>query len=168
MLSYGKNLLSWEDGVIPTETKIKIRIARPYRTYKMNKENHSLPFYKFSTKEIAMANSSDAGKDAMDKINIVPNPYYARSGYEKNQLDNRVKIVNLPEKCTIHIYSMSGTLVRTISKDNSMTSVDWDLKNQASIPISSGTYILHINAPGIGEKIIKWFGAMRPVDLNAF
>ena len=49
-----------------------------------------------------------------------------------------------------------------------MTSIDWDLKNQANIPIASGIYLIHITAPGIGERVIKWFGALRPVDLNAF
>ena len=32
----------------------------------------------------------------------------------------------------------------------------------------SGLYILHINAPGVGEKIIKWYGALRPIDLDTF
>jgi hypothetical protein len=29
-------------------------------------------------------------------------------------------------------------------------------------------YIIHIDAPGIGEKIIKWFGVMRPFDLQGY
>ena len=36
------------------------------------------------------------------------------------------------------------------------------------IPIASGLYIIHVDAPGIGEKVIKWFGTMRPIDLNTF
>jgi hypothetical protein len=42
------------------------------------------------------------------------------------------------------------------------------LKNNFGIPISSGLYILHINADGVGEKIIKWYGALRPIDLDTF
>jgi hypothetical protein len=45
---------------------------------------------------------------------------------------------------------------------------DWDLKNDYGIPIASGVYIIHVDAPGIGEKVIKWFGAMRPIDLTNF
>ena len=37
----------------------------------------------------------------LDVINVVPNPYYAFSQYETSKLDNRVKITNLPEVCTI-------------------------------------------------------------------
>ena len=42
------------------------------------------------------------------------------------------------------------------------------LKNDYGIPIASGLYIIHVNAPGIGEKIIKWFGALRPIDMDTF
>jgi hypothetical protein len=42
------------------------------------------------------------------------------------------------------------------------------LKNDQNIPIASGTYIIHIEVPGIGEKILKWFGVMRPIDLDSF
>ena len=84
------------------------------------------------------------------------------------ELDNRVKITNLPRRATIRIFTVSGTEVRTLTKDNSITSIDWDLKNNFGIPIASGLYVIHINAPGVGEKVIKWFGALRPIDLDTF
>jgi len=60
-------------------------------------------------------------------------------------------------------------LVRSFEKDDATTSsIDWDLKNQDGIPIASGLYIIHVNAPGLGEKVIKWFGVLRPIDLNSF
>jgi hypothetical protein len=27
---------------------------------------------------------------------------------------------------------------------------------------------MHIDAPGIGEKVIKWFGTIRQLDLDSF
>ena len=83
-------------------------------------------------------------------------------------MDNIVRITNLPERCTISIFSPNGILVRRFTKDETNTYYDWDLKNHASIPVSSGVYYIHIDAPNIGEKVIKWFGVMRPIDLNAF
>ena len=56
-------------------------------------------------------------------------------------------------------------------KENSVNlenSLDWDLKNFKNIPISSGVYLIHIAAPGIGERTIKWFGVLRPTDLESF
>jgi hypothetical protein len=29
-------------------------------------------------------------------------------------------------------------------------------------------YIIHVEVPGVGEKVVKWFGVMRPIDLDSF
>ena len=58
-----------------------------------------------------------------------------------------------------------GAPTDQINLDNS---IDWDLKNDKSIPVASGVYLFHISAPGIGERTIKWFGVMRPTDTSNF
>ena len=78
------------------------------------------------------------------------------------------KIVNLPKTCTISIYNLGGQLIRRFTKNSEQTYQDWDLKNMHNIPISSGMYLIHVNAPGVGERTLKWFGQLRPVDLNTF
>jgi hypothetical protein len=25
-----------------------------------------------------------------------------------------------------------------------------------------------VNVPGVGEKVVKWFGVLRPIDLDTF
>ena len=140
--------------------------------------------YTFNTADMETHTGDEvSAKDALDLINVVPNPYYAYSAYEGStvvtpQIDNRIKITNLPEKCTISIYTINGTLIRKFkvaqpsSAKNTMgvpvTSQDWDLKNTAGVPIASGLYIIHIEVPEVGEKILKWFGVLRPVDLDTF
>ena len=105
----------------------------------------------------------------MDNVFVVPNPYYAVSEYEKDRLDTRVKIINLPTKATIKIYTVDGALIKTINKTDSKTTyADWDIKNEKGIPIASGMYLIHVNIPDVGETILKWFGAMRPVDITNF
>ena len=149
-------------------------------------QNSDLPMYQFSTDDIyTMIGQASTAKNAMDYIRIVPNPYYAYSQYESSRLDNRVRITALPSVCTIKIFTMNGTLVRTFKRDVSgqeddyLTTndikqskrapyLDWDLKNQFGIPVASGLYIFHIDAPGVGEKILKWFGVMRPMDLQNY
>ena len=127
------------------------------------------PYYTFSTTDIASNTGSQSVlEDALDDINVVPNPYYAFSTYEQNKLDNRVKVTNLPEECTVTIYSVNGTLVRQFKKADPKTSLDWDLKNNKNIPIAGGVYIIHVDVPDVGEKILKWFGVMRPIDLDNF
>lgn len=163
-------------GIPPYEVKIKIRVKKPYQNFNpqnatadMTTNNKFQPFYTFSTENIAPnENSTTAKKSALDLIGVVPNPYYAYSQYEGNRLDNRIKFINLPRKTTIKIFTFSGTLVRTIKKDDETTFADWDLKNQANVPIASGMYIIHVDAEGVGTKVLKWFGIMRQIDLDTF
>jgi hypothetical protein len=135
--------------------------------------NDANGIYEFNTSDIETHTNDDASaKAALDLINIVPNPYYAYSSYEKTTLDNIVKITNLPAVCTISIYTLNGSLIRRYKRADSgaeaKTSLDWDLKNSANIPIASGLYIIHVDVPQVGEKILKWFGVMRPIDLEAY
>ena len=148
------------------------------RVIEANTLNSFNPTYSFSTNEmVAIKGNIDVALDAMETIKAVPNPYYGYSSYEINQLDNRVKITNLPGRATLKIFTVGGTLVRTLKKDDSMTSIDWDLKNDFGIPIASGLYIIHVRArlwdAAANEfvekdKVIKWFGALRPIDLDTF
>lgn len=132
--------------------------------------NNGLPMFNYSTAELAsIIDDASADSSVLDLINVVPNPYYAYSQYEESRLDNRVKIVNLPDQCTITIYSINGTLIRQYSKDdNSQTYIDWDLKNNKFVPIASGVYLIHVAVPEVGEVVLKWFGALRPTDLDSF
>jgi hypothetical protein len=160
--------------LLATDVKISLRVATPYMQARgdLAKEepvNDNLPYYSFSTGNAKTINNDpDGAVSALDLIRVVPNPYYGYSYYEQNQLDNYVRITNLPQRCIISIYNVNGTLVRRFNKDNDDPYVQWNLKNTYGIEIASGIYIVHVDAPGIGEKIVKWFGALRPVDLNNF
>ena len=130
------------------------------------------PIYEFNTDDlVATKGDTEVARDAMELINVVPNPYYGYSEYESNQLDNRIKITNLPQTATISVFTVNGTLVRKLKKDDTMTSIVWDLKNNFVIPIASGLYIIHVATEIDGEKrekVIKWFGTLRPIDLDTF
>jgi hypothetical protein len=133
-------------------------------------ENGGLPLFGFTLEGLAPESGvTSVETEALDMINVVPNPYYAYSEYELDKVDYRVKLINLPERCDIKIYTLNGVLIRTYSKaDPSVTSIDWDLKNEARIPVASGVYLIHVNVPGVGERVIKWFGVLRPIELDSF
>ena len=160
--------------LLSTDVTIKLRVATPYYQAKGSfaKENpvhNNIPYYTFNTQDVRTINNDPTeAKSALDLIRVVPNPYYGHSYYEQGQLDNYVRITNLPKRCVISIYNVNGSLVRRFDKDSEAPFVQWNLKNTYGIEIASGVYIVHINAPGIGEKVVKWFGALRPVDLNNF
>lgn len=174
--------------------KISVRISKPYRsgyiTMPLDKEaldalapgryeelvdtvNHEglKPYFTFTTKGTNPTYKDEVkGKEDLDLIRVVPNPYYAYSQYEPNALTHKVKITNLPDQCTVTIYTVNGTKIRQFKKDSSATtSIDWDLTNYANTPIASGLYIIHVkDYVNGGEKTVKFYCAMRQVDLNTF
>ena len=164
--------------------KISVRIAKPYKfgysTMPLDEEtpelvdytNHEgyMPYYTFTTKGYGPTYKDAAkGESDLDLIQIVPNPYYAYSNYEPNALTHKVKITNLPDQCVVTIYTVNGTKIRQFKKDSQVTSIDWDLTNHANTPIASGIYIIHVkDYVNGGEHTVKFYCAMRQVDLNTF
>jgi len=187
MTNPGVKMLAMKDGYIPTKTRLRFRVDRPYMAYQATDSNSAFakpgtaitpgeavnPYYSFSTRELAatkLSDTSDRNK-LLTRIHAVPNPYYGYSGYEKpgSRFDTRVRIINLPAKVDVRIYSLDGTLVRTLSKSDPNTSyLDWDIRNAAGLPIASGMYMIHVRAEGIGETVIKWFGSLRPLDVTQY
>lgn len=133
-------------------------------------QNGGRPLYTFSLDGMeAVTNVTDVVSESLENIRVVPNPYYAYSEYEADKNDFQVKITNLPRQCKVRIYTLNGVLVREFEKDDdSVTFLSWDLKNHARIPVASGMYLVHVEVPDVGEVVLKWFGAMRPVDLDSF
>ena len=182
----GFSALSWEEGIVPTEAKVRIRVNRAYGEFLADGTNAGINKYAFTTKGLAPdTNQTSVAENFCDQIRVVPNPYYAYSGYEITQLDTRVKITNLPPTCQITIYSLDGQLIKQYNRSvspntqsglatnrrdqvNTDNSLDWDLKNTQGIPIASGVYLIHIKADGLCERVVKWFGALRPTDLDTF
>jgi hypothetical protein len=167
--------LSWiaypmleEDQILnSTDVKIRLRINKEYKNFVGSGENGGAPMYGWTMDDIyTVKDDPNRLAEALEMINVVPNPYYAFSEYERSRLDTRVKITNLPEKCTVNIYTVSGKLVRTFKKDSEVTSIDWDLNNAKGIPVAGGVYLIHVDVPEVGEVVLKFFGGMRQVDLQ--
>ena len=164
MLATGQTLLS-------NTVKVKLRVSRSYNSFPTaSTVNNGLPMYEFDMTGLeTITNSNQLLKDsALALINVVPNPYFANSAYETDKLDNRIKITNLPEQCLISIYNVNGTLVRRFNKSDPKTSLDWDLKNFVDVPVAGGVYLIHVDVPNVGERTLKWFGVIKPTDLNGF
>ncbi|MCF8411660.1 MAG: T9SS type A sorting domain-containing protein, partial [Crocinitomicaceae bacterium] len=160
-------LLRPTQSLLSTDVTIKLRVNKEYKNFVGSGENGGKPMYSWSMDDIATVTADkDQLAEALKMINVVPNPYYAFSEYERNKLDNRIKIINLPERCLIRIYSSNGKLIRTIKKDSPVTFQDWNLTNHANIPIASGMYLIHVEVPDVGDRVIKAFIAMRMVDLE--
>lgn len=117
--------------------------------------------------------TADAQKDLFNKVNVFPNPLFAynpQTSYNASGLDFPddpfVTFSNLPSEVTIKIYSLSGTLLRTLSQSDKADGVSspflrWNLKNESGLRVASGMYLAIVTSPKYGEKILK-FGVILP------
>ncbi|MBW2638199.1 MAG: hypothetical protein JRC86_11920, partial [Deltaproteobacteria bacterium] len=100
----------------------------------------------------------------MNRISVVPNPYVAAASWEpKNPYrfgrgERRIWFINLPEECTIRIYTVRGYLVDTVEHygPDGEGAESWDLVSKDGMDIAYGIYVYHVDAPGIGNKIGKF------------
>ena len=125
-------------------------------------------FFTFSSSPANPLNVSLAQSE-LTRIKAVPNPYFAHSSYELNQFNKVVKFTHLPAQCTVRIFTLAGELVRTLEKNDASTSqLTWDIENSQALPVASGVYIFHVDAPGIGTHVGKLVIFMEKERLNTF
>lgn len=98
------------------------------------------------------------------KVAVIPNPYkinvdYNAMGWENperrtwSEHSRRLDFINLPEKCTIRIYTLNGDLVATIfhptgDSYSSPTSERWNLISRDIQAVVSGVYFFSIEENG--------------------
>ncbi len=193
MLTADAEMLSYEDGLIPNDITIKVRVSSPFGKENIidpNEKNtitkcvtyDELPSYEFEFGDVASRQlESSEYATALDNVRIVPNPYYAYSAYESDPFVQRIKVTNLPERAIITIFTIDGKFIRRFDREERPEmiggsnppnnfgqinpSVEWDLKNDKGIPVASGVYLFHIEAPELNEEIVlKWFGVNRQFD----
>jgi hypothetical protein len=101
----------------------------------------------------------------LDSIYVVPNPYIAYNAIEPtNRLpgeargERRLYFENLPSTCTIRIFTVNGDLVQTLERSSGVDNGRefWNLLNRDGFSVAYGVYVAHVDAPGIGEKILKF------------
>ena len=133
--------------------KFRVSTHRPYATG---------DYFTFSTTSSKVDNNT--AKNSLDKIGIVPNPYISANAWERRNLnqtgrgERRIDFINLPAKCEIRIYTLTGALIKTLNKDSSPIegAISWNLVTDDGMDIAYGVYVYHVDAPEIGEKIGKF------------
>jgi hypothetical protein len=111
--------------------------------------------------------SENDKKALFDKVNVFPNPLFGfnpATSFDRNESPDvpYITFSNLPpEDVTVKIYTLSGILIRTLTRDNTGTSptspfLRWDLKNEDGLRAASGLYLSIVTVRGYGEKILKF------------
>lgn len=101
---------------------------------------------------------ADAAKvsQALRDIYVVPNPYVAFNELEPSNPSSRLErgerrlyFANVPQRCTIRIYTLAGELVDTIEHDSFLDDgkAFWDLRTKDNMNIAYGLYFFHVEAP---------------------
>lgn len=153
-IAYGYPLNPYDAPVEPVEGDIfQITTRKQFKTN---------DYFAFSTKPITVDKS--LAKDALSKIDVVPNPYLGAATWERRNLNStgrgerKIEFINLPATCTVRIYTITGALIKTLTKDSAFLdgSLTWDLVTEDGMDAAYGVYIYHVDAPGIGEHIGKF------------
>ena len=113
--------------------------------------------YSWSINGTQVANQTLA-KDNLSLVNVYPNPYYGTSRLETDPFARFIYISHLPQVCNIYIYSLDGTLVSSIERNNTdpNNSLEkWNMQNASQIPVASGMYVIIVDAGSIGVKTLK-------------
>ncbi|MGC9365850.1 MAG: hypothetical protein ACP5FK_02275 [bacterium] len=105
-------------------------------------------------------------------VMVVPNPYRgdfdyssgaepwedpARTGWTEHS--RRISFINLPEECTIRIYTLTGDLVKVLEHDgseNNSGTEDWNLISNDTQLIASGIYLYAVEEPGGNTQVGKF------------
>ncbi len=98
----------------------------------------------------------DAQND-LYQVYAVPNPY--RSGGSRlttsnyhNFPDRYIRFVNVPENCTVRVYTVAGDLVWETTHSSPKGNIEWDVTNRSSEPVVSGVYVYRVETPA-GDSV---------------
>ena len=86
--------------------------------------------------------------NSIDDAFVFPNPF---KGIGPNG-ETGVHFAGLPERATIRIFTLQGTLVRKIEHNNFSGAEQWNLKNENDESIASGIYLYTIESDGSTKR----------------
>jgi len=109
----------------------------------------------FTFKSPAPEKSTDLAKANINRITAFPNPYYCINASETSRFNKYIQFTNMPPAATVRIFNLAGHLVRVLRKNDQSTFFKWDLANESNYPVASGMYIVYIEVPDVGTKVVK-------------
>ncbi|MEN8191189.1 MAG: hypothetical protein ABFS12_00130 [Bacteroidota bacterium] len=83
----------------------------------------------------------------VSKVKVVPNPYYVRASWERDEISKKILFTNLPPKCKISIFTLSAEHIIDIYHDNSTVGhTSWDLRTKENMEVAYGLYIYRVES----------------------
>ena len=102
------------------------------------------------TNKVIAATNND-----LSRVHTVPDPYYVTNALEITANAKVLKFVNVPAKCLIRIYSLSGVLVQLLAVDDpgGGGEATWNLRNRNNQFVASGVYFYQVETPDGKTKV---------------
>ena len=162
-------LVSWNGGETPPYAAPLPETGTTFRVV-TNKPNQPGAVFSFSTEGYAPQQFDLAAQqERLEDIGIVPNPYKGASSYEVSQLTDEVRFTNLPDVATIRVFTLNGTLIKTINKQSpGVATIPWNLTTDENLPIASGLYLINVEVPDVGSHTIKFAVVKKRIQLNVY
>lgn len=115
--------------------------------------------FDFST--IAAGYTLNPDEVDLSQIKVVPNPYIVTAGWESGADDHRIQFTHLPPECTIKIFTVSGSLVKTLHHQSDTEGyLFWDMRNESKQDIAFGLYVYYVETPD-GKEHVSRFVVIR-------
>ena len=89
----------------------------------------------------------NAAEVDLNQIRVVPNPYIVASKFEAVQNIRQIRFMYLPPECTISIYTVAGTLVKTLHHTSGEGSLSWNLLSDWNQALAFGIYVYIVETP---------------------
>jgi hypothetical protein len=91
----------------------------------------------------------------LSRIHTVPDPYYVTNAFEQSPNLKILRFINLPSRCIVRIYSLSGILVNALTLDDPTGGgeLSWNLRNRNNQFVASGVYFYHVETPDGQTKV---------------
>ncbi len=153
-----------------TDTGLMNNVEYHYVVTAFSKPDSILGFPSLESSKRANAVTVTPGtgaKKEVGKVAVVPNPYRGDKDYnasnppwEKPDLtrdrwleqDRRIQFINLPERSTIKIFTLSGRLVETLTHNNAEQGFeDWNLTSNVNQAVASGIYLFTVKNEETGN-----------------
>ena len=96
-------------------------------------------------------------EEDLDLITVVPNPFVVSSQYEKGRfgVQRILQFHQLPEQCTIRIYTTAGELVQKLDHDGGSIE-PWNLQSYNGQEVGFGVYLYMVQTGDGAERTGKF------------
>jgi len=97
----------------------------------------------------------------LERVKAVPNPYVVSNVFEqplpptvRGRGERVIYFTNLPPKSRVHIYTSSGSHVRTLEHDGDLNdgTVAWDVRTKEGLDVAYGVYFYVVEMDGVSDK----------------